>query len=114
MTKMPKGIWVEFWTADEIAECLDGINDETYMELWSIVDECEKAKNYKPTGGDGSPDENGVRTFEEPQHTTSYADQPRQFWAKLTEEARTNIAEAAAAEEEKETRDLHKITIFNE
>ena len=78
MIEMPQSI--EFFTADEITERFDGIDDETYDELWS--DEISPPRGSKPACLLGC---------------TEYADQPRQFWAKLTEAARENIVEAVEA-----------------
>ena len=53
---MPAGL--EYWTADEVAECLDyhkGLTeaeaDVLYRKLWGFLAE---AKNATPLGGDGS------------------------------------------------------------
>ncbi len=95
MLQVPSNI--AHFTADEISECLDGITEATSKELWAIVAKCEADKSYKPSGGDGSPDKNGVATFQWPEYTEHYANQPNQFWGMLTHNAQMNIVQAAAA-----------------
>jgi len=105
--KIPEGL--EYWTADEIAECLS-VSNATSQKLWDISSICElsdriemewaeyKGERWvgylddtrrmsKPRGGDGS---NG--TTEIPIVDDSYADQPRKFWKKLTLEQQSEIA----------------------
>ncbi len=83
-----------FMTADEISECVDGITKETSRELWAVATECSMDKTAKPLGGDGSDG-----TTEEPIHSEDYANQPKQFWPKLTEAAQANINDAYARDE---------------
>ena len=85
--QIPAGI--EYWTADEIAECLDDISHDTYVRLWQITGESEKNGTAKPLGGDGS---NG--TTELPIVADSYGNQPRGFWNSLTTEQRKEIWDA--------------------
>ena len=108
MIEIPEGL--EYWTADEIAECLSGVSNATGQRLWDISSACElsdgiemewaeyKGKRWddtrrmsKPRGGDGS---NG--TTEIPIVDDSYADQPRKFWKLLTPEQQKEIAKAYA------------------
>lgn len=82
---------LETWSADEVAECIDGITSETYDELWKAVSESEQAGTAKPSGGDGSDG-----TFEEPVVTTGeYGTDLVAVWPKLTPAARQNIHEAS-------------------
>ena len=81
---IPEGL--KHWTADQIAECLDGIADDTYRALWQITAE---AQDKKPLGGDGSDG-----THEWPEVTTHHGNQPSVFWARLTEAQRENIVQA--------------------
>ena len=87
MSKIPEGI--EYWTADEIAECLDDISHSTYVRLWQIVSETEKNDTAKPLGGDGS---NG--TTEIPIVDDSYGNQPHAFWDSLTTEQQKEIQDS--------------------
>jgi hypothetical protein len=80
---IPAGL--QYWTADEIAECLP-VGDATYRELWRITSE---ASNKKPLGGDGSDG-----TVEWPEVTEEYGNQPRAFWPNLTPEMQADIAQA--------------------
>ena len=86
--KIPTGL--EYWTADEIAECLGGIAMATRQRLWEFVG----GTDDKPLGGDGS---NG--TTEIPIVDHSYGNQPRAFWSKLTKAQQEEIATAYKAEQ---------------
>ena len=81
-SSIPAGL--EYWTADEIAECLDGISHGTYIRLWNIP-----SRRSKPLGGDGSDS-----TTELPIVDTRYTNQPRSFWPLLTEDERQEITAA--------------------
>jgi len=87
MTIVPQGL--EYWTADEIAECLSGITHTTYVRLWEIVAECEQNGTAKPLGGDGSDG-----TTELPIVADSYSNQPHSFWTALTPAQQQEIASA--------------------
>ena len=52
MIEIPEGL--SYWTPDEVAECLDGVSDSTYVRLWAILDELEASGKAVPVGGDGS------------------------------------------------------------
>ena len=84
--EIPKGL--EYWTADEIAECL-GVSLATGSRLWSFLD----SGNDKPLGGDGS---NG--TTEIPIHDHRYGNQPEAFWTKLTAAEQEEITKAYLAD----------------
>lgn len=88
----PDGL--EYWTADQIAECLSGISHDTYVRLWQIVSECEKNGTAMPLGGDGSN-----RTTELPIVADSYGNQPHTFWTALTPAQQQEIASAYEKEE---------------
>ena len=87
---MPEGL--EYWTADEVAECLSGIGPDLYRKLWGIL---TASKNPTPLGGDGS---NG--TVEEPheRYDDDHDDKAGHWWAKLTPAEQTTIAASYAAE----------------
>ena len=86
MTSVPQGL--EYWTADEIAECRS-VSHDTYVRLWEIVAECEKNGTAKPLGGDGSDG-----TTELPIVADSYSNQPHSFWTALTPAQQQEIASA--------------------
>ena len=97
--EIPKGL--EYWTADEIAECLDGVSVATASRLWSFVG----TGNDKPLGGDGS---NG--TTEVPIHDHRYGNQPKAFWSELTtaeKEEITKAYQACCCAANQETKTLH-------
>jgi len=96
---MPAGL--EFWTADEVAECLSchrhlpadyGNPDKLYTRLWNI--KCG-ATNPTPLGGDG---DNG--TVEEPagRLDLNNDDKATHWWGRLEAVEQTAIAAAFAAE----------------
>ena len=89
---IPEGL--EYWTADQIAECVSGISHDTFVRLWQIVSECEKNGTAMPLGGDGS---NG--TTELPIVADSYGNQPHAFWAALTRAQQQEIAYAYIQQE---------------
>jgi hypothetical protein len=73
---------LKYWSADEVAECLDGISSNLYRKLWQIETD---NPNSKPLGGDGS---NG--TVEEPVISSEYG---QHWWDQLTEEEQKVIAD---------------------
>lgn len=79
MSDVPSGL--EYWTADEIAECLD-VPDEIYVKLWGLA-ACEGGK---PLGGDEG--------WEWPELVDSFANQPNHFWPLFSEEEQDAIAAA--------------------
>lgn len=89
--KMPSGM--EYWTADEVAECVSGIPNALCGKLWSFL---AKAKNPTPNGGDGGPDRDGRPTVETPDMRMDLDndDKAGHWWAKLSEEEQKVIAEA--------------------
>lgn len=64
--KMP-GL-LNYWSVDELAECLDGVGKELYAKLWSYIPE----KGDGPTGAD--------------------------VWNELTEEQQQRLADAVYRE----------------
>ena len=84
--KMPIGL--EYWTADEVAECLDGVGRDLSAKLWGFLSE---AKNPTPLGGDGS---NG--TVEEPAGRLDLDndDKAGHWWGRLSTEEQATIAAA--------------------
>lgn len=86
MIKMPAKL--ELWTADEVAECLDGVPMGLYRKLWTIVSE---AKNPTPLGGDGS---NG--TVETPDGRLSPDNDDKNWWGKLSEEHQKILVECCS------------------
>jgi hypothetical protein len=75
---------LETWTPDEVAECVNGINEETYKELWAVMDNPNFKK--RPLGGDGS---NG--TTEVPD---DFSGSLSDAWPLLSAAAKANIFEA--------------------
>jgi len=93
---MPEGL--EYWTADEVAECLDYTSymakpesDRLYARLWSFISEAE---NPTPLGGDGS---NG--TVETPCGRLSLDndDKAGHWWHRLEQNEQKGIAAGMAA-----------------
>jgi len=81
--EIPDGL--QYWTADQIAECLP-VGDDTYRRLWEIT---AGASNPKPLGGDGTGG-----TTEWPEVRDDCGNQPRSFWKLLTEEQQKDIVQA--------------------
>jgi hypothetical protein len=95
LTEAPE--YLRHWSVDQVAECLDGIDDEVYNELWKCLVEAEKACTDKPRGGDGSDG-----TTEEPIVSEGeYGDDLVAAWPKLSSKAKLQIHEAAAKREAK-------------
>lgn len=86
MEPIPDGL--EYWTADELANCLGGLSESTFQRLCEIS---VSSTNRKPLGGDGS---NG--TTEIPIVDDCYGNQPRNFWPQLTREQQQQISVAYA------------------
>lgn len=63
---------IEYWTPDEVAECVEGINKEAYGKLWSLVE--------------------GGRFSEEP------VVKKQNWWPKLPEEIQQHINECCERE----------------
>lgn len=78
---------LEYWTADEVAECLP-VSRELSSKLWSIL---SAAKNPTPLGGDGS---NG--TVETPcgRLNPDNDDKAPHWWGKLTTPEQREVADA--------------------
>ena len=87
---MPEGL--KYWTADEVAECLNGIGPDLYRKLWEILAE---AKNPTPLGGDGS---NGTVETPDGRLDEDNDDKAPHWWVKLTPAEQTTIASAYIAE----------------
>jgi hypothetical protein len=86
---------LETWSVDEVAECLEGITSDVYDELWKCMADAEAAGTDKPLGGDGSDG-----TSEEPIVSSGeYGSDLVAAWPELSDEARRQIHEAAAARE---------------
>lgn len=86
------------WSADQTAECLDGISPATYCDLWKAISESEREGTAKPSGGDGSDG-----TFEEPVITEGeYGTDLVAAWPRLQEASRKDIVRAATARRSKE------------
>ena len=92
--KMPSGL--EYWTADEVAECLsyqDHLPAEydwntLYKKLWSFL---EAAENATPLGGDGS---NGTVEMPDGRLNLDNDDKATHWWHKLTDVEANAIAQA--------------------
>ncbi len=94
MPKMNEGL--EFWTADEVAECLN-VSNALSVKLWDILSE---SKNPTPQGGDGSLDSRGRPTVEEPsgQWDSDNDDKAPHWWNKLTDVEQVEINDAFVKE----------------
>jgi len=90
--RCPEGLG--YRTADEVAECLEGVSSETYSRLWAVTSEVEQAGKAKPLGGDGS---NG--TCEEPIVSNGYDNSMKNVWKKLTPAERQELADAYKKEQ---------------
>lgn len=88
--KMPEGL--EYWTLDEVAECLN-VGMDLYRKLWKLLDDCE---NVTPIGGDGS---NDTVEYPDARYGTTEDDKARQWWNKLTQEEQKEICDAWEQEE---------------
>ena len=83
--KMPSGL--EYWTADEVAECLSYQRhlpaeydwNTLYKKLWSFL---EAAENATPLGGDGS---NGTVEMPDGRLNLDNDDKATHWWSKLTD-----------------------------
>jgi hypothetical protein len=91
--EMPAGL--EYWTADEVAECLDyhkGLTeaeaDALCRKLWGFLAE---AKNATPLGGDGS---NGTVETPDGRLSLDNDDKAGHWWARLNMRERAAIAAA--------------------
>lgn len=83
MTKFPP--MLEYWTADEVAECLDGLGNNLYIKLWSFVG---AATNPTPLGGDGL---NGTVETPDGRLDSANDDKTPHWWHKLTDDERKVI-----------------------
>ena len=89
---------LRYYSVDEVAETVSGIDETTYVELWKCLEAAEQDGNSKPLGGDGSDG-----TTEEPIVSSGeYSSDLVAAWPKLSEVARLNIHEAAKKMQEKE------------
>ena len=87
MTKMNPAL--EFWTLDEVAECLS-ISDDLSVRLWEILDACS---NKTPMGGDGT---NGTVETPDGRLDSTNDDKAPHWWNQLTPAQQTEINEAYA------------------
>jgi len=87
LSKVPDGF--ETWSADEVAECVQGITPATSDELWEAVVKSEKAGTAKPLGGDGSDGTTEIPIVSSGEYGTDLV----AVWPRLSLEARTNIHE---------------------
>lgn len=90
MTTMPIGL--QYWTADEVAECLDYDRylekvdaDALYARLWGFLGEAE---NLTPLGGDGS---NGTVEYPCGRQGLHNDDKTHHWWHRLTDAEREAI-----------------------
>ena len=106
MTSLPCPHWADFWTLDEVAECLEYYKwmrqehgdtegrirgDALYKKLWVFMGEVKK-EDRTPLGGDGSDG-----TTEEP-IADKAEDALALFWDRLEEEEKTALQWAWAEE----------------
>jgi hypothetical protein len=85
--KMPAGM--EFWTADECAECLP-ISNALSGKLWGFLDE---AKNPTPLGGDPGEQPGTVETPEE-RLDPDNDDKAPHWWDRLEKSEQQELVEA--------------------
>jgi len=78
---------LESWTADEVAECLDGVPSSLYRRLWEILSE---ATNKTPLGGDGS---NGTVETPDGRLGVDNDDKAPHWWNKLTADEQKILVE---------------------
>ena len=96
--EMPSGL--EYWTADEVAECLsyrrhlpvDYQWEKLYQKLWAFL---EAAHHATPLGGDGS---NGTVETPDGRFDLDNEDKAGHWWCKLTDVEADAIAQAYIAE----------------
>jgi hypothetical protein len=84
---------LEYWTCDEVAECLP-VSKDLYRRLWAILGEAERRT---PTGGDGT---GGTCEYPDARYGTGEDDKARQWWGRLTPEEQMEINSAYRAQEE--------------
>ena len=51
-SKLQPNPGLEYLTPDELAECVSGISQPTYLRLWEILGELEREGKQAPIGGD--------------------------------------------------------------
>lgn len=87
--QIPNGL--EYWTADEVAECLPyekhlPEGNGLYSKLWGFLHE---AKDPTPLGGDGS---NGTVEYPIERCDPENDDKAPHWWAKLNEDEKKAVA----------------------
>lgn len=89
--QIPEGL--KYWTADEVAEVLSGLESELRRKLWSFLNEAE---NPTPSGGDGGTGLDGRVTVESPdaRMDLNNDDKAVHWWSKLNEHEQMTIAES--------------------
>ena len=88
MIDIPDGL--QYWTPDEVAECLDGVSQPTYVRLWAILDELVASGKAVPVGGDGS--DGTIETPPEPDAFKS--GKMSAVWPMLTEAEQIELRDA--------------------
>ena len=95
MTKIAMPAGLEFWTADEVAECLSyGDNlpteqyDALYVRLWSFLGDAESPT---PSGGDGS---HGTVETPDGRLDLNNDDKAAHWWGRLTPVEQVAIRDA--------------------
>lgn len=83
----------EYWTLDEIAECADGLRSETRSELWHVLTEHGCSHDYREPGEACS--KCGIPFPEWPEPDSPDRELLPEHWARLSEEAKTDIIAAA-------------------
>jgi hypothetical protein len=82
---------LQYWTADEVAECLD-VSSELSGKLWQIL---ENSINKTPMGGDGSLDNEGRETVETPDgRLDDNDDKASHWWSSLSDSEQQEINKA--------------------
>jgi len=82
---------LKYYSADEVAECFEGLSECSYNELWQFVEDAEEAGTAKPQGGDGSDG-----TTEEPIVSSGeYGTDLVSIWDRLSDETKRDIVKVS-------------------
>jgi hypothetical protein len=96
---MPEDL--EYWTADEVAECLPyqpwlvDRGNALYRKLWGFLVEAENAGTATPLGGDGA---DGTVEYPCGRQNLENTDKARHWWARLDPAEQRAVALAYRSE----------------
>ena len=84
--------WLEYWSVDQIAECLsyDDPDGSLYARLWNFLGEGD---DVTPVGGDGS---DGTAETPDACFGDDHSDSPVRLWPLLTDAHRNALSVAYA------------------